>query len=66
MEAVKVERFYLGCLAHASYMIGSDGAAAVIVLSDTRAAASTALSSPIWPATANAISEMYAAMDRLR
>jgi len=30
MEAVKVERFYLGCLAHASYMIGSDGAAAVI------------------------------------
>jgi len=30
MEAVKVERFYLGCLAHASYMIGSEGVAAVI------------------------------------
>jgi glyoxylase-like metal-dependent hydrolase (beta-lactamase superfamily II)/rhodanese-related sulfurtransferase len=30
MEPVKVERFYLGCLAHASYMIGADGVAAVI------------------------------------
>jgi glyoxylase-like metal-dependent hydrolase (beta-lactamase superfamily II)/rhodanese-related sulfurtransferase len=30
MEPVKVERFYLGCLAHASYMIGSEGVAAVI------------------------------------
>src|SRR5436305_12846066 len=30
MEPVKVERFYLGCLAHASYMIGSQGVAAVI------------------------------------
>ena len=30
MEPVKIERFYLGCLAHASYMVGSDGAAAVI------------------------------------
>jgi len=30
MEPVQVERFYLGCLAHASYMIGSDGVAAVI------------------------------------
>src|SRR5262245_36776449 len=30
MEPVQVERFYLGCLAHASYMIGSDGLAAVI------------------------------------
>jgi glyoxylase-like metal-dependent hydrolase (beta-lactamase superfamily II)/rhodanese-related sulfurtransferase len=30
MEPVKMERFYLGCLAHASYMIGSDGMAAVI------------------------------------
>ena len=30
MEAVAVERFYLGCLAHASYMIGSGGIAAVI------------------------------------
>lgn len=30
MEAVQVERFYLGCLAHASYMIGSEGIAAVI------------------------------------
>jgi len=30
MEPVRVERFYLGCLAHASYMIGSQGVAAVI------------------------------------
>jgi glyoxylase-like metal-dependent hydrolase (beta-lactamase superfamily II)/rhodanese-related sulfurtransferase len=30
MEPVQVERFYLGCLAHASYMIGSNDIAAVI------------------------------------
>ena len=30
MEPVHVERFYLGCLAHASYMIASEGIAAVI------------------------------------
>jgi len=30
MEPVQVERFYLGCLAHASYMIASEGVAAVI------------------------------------
>jgi glyoxylase-like metal-dependent hydrolase (beta-lactamase superfamily II)/rhodanese-related sulfurtransferase len=30
MEHVQVDRFYLGCLAHASYMIGSEGVAAVI------------------------------------
>ncbi len=30
MEPVQVERFYLGCLAHASYMIASGGVAAVI------------------------------------
>ena len=30
MESVQVERFYLGCLAHASYMVGSGGLAAVI------------------------------------
>lgn len=30
MESVQVERFYLGCLAHASYMVGSGGVAAVI------------------------------------
>src|SRR5712671_5467778 len=30
MEPVQVERFYLGCLAHASYMVGSEGVAAVI------------------------------------
>src|SRR4051812_16139498 len=30
METVKVERFYLGCLAHASYMVASQGVAAVI------------------------------------
>jgi hydroxyacylglutathione hydrolase len=28
--AVAIERFYLGCLAHASYMVGSGGEAAVI------------------------------------
>jgi hydroxyacylglutathione hydrolase len=30
MEPVQIERFYLGCLAHASYLLGSDGIAAVI------------------------------------
>lgn len=30
MEPVQVERFYLGCLAHASYMVGAEGVAAVI------------------------------------
>ncbi len=30
MDAVRVERFYLGCLAHASYMIASEGLAVVI------------------------------------
>ena len=30
MEPVQVERFYLGCLAHASYMVASEGVAAVI------------------------------------
>lgn len=30
MEPVQMERFYLGCLAHASYMVGSEGVAAVI------------------------------------
>lgn len=30
MESVRVERFYLGCLAHASYFISSEGVAAVI------------------------------------
>ena len=30
MEPVQIERFYLGCLAHASYMIASNGVAAVI------------------------------------
>jgi glyoxylase-like metal-dependent hydrolase (beta-lactamase superfamily II)/rhodanese-related sulfurtransferase len=30
MEPVQVERFYLGCLAHASYMIGSEGVAAIV------------------------------------
>jgi hydroxyacylglutathione hydrolase len=30
MESVIVEPFFLGCLSHASYMIGSDGVAAVI------------------------------------
>ena len=30
MEPVQIERFYLGCLAHASYMIGSEGSAAII------------------------------------
>ena len=30
MEPVQVDRFYLGCLAHASYMVGSEGVCAVI------------------------------------
>jgi glyoxylase-like metal-dependent hydrolase (beta-lactamase superfamily II)/rhodanese-related sulfurtransferase len=30
MKSIQVERFYLGCLAHASYMVASDGAAAII------------------------------------
>jgi len=30
MEPVQVEQFYLGCLAHASYMVGSEGVAAII------------------------------------
>ena len=30
MEPVQVRRFYLGCLAHASCMIGSEGVAAII------------------------------------
>ena len=30
VEPVKIERFYLGCLAHASYAVGSEGSAAII------------------------------------
>jgi glyoxylase-like metal-dependent hydrolase (beta-lactamase superfamily II) len=30
MESVQIERFYLGCLAHASYVVGSEGCAAII------------------------------------
>lgn len=30
MEQVRVEQFFLGCLAHASYLVGSEGVAAVI------------------------------------
>ncbi len=30
MEPVQVERYYLGCLAHASYMVGSEGVAAIV------------------------------------
>jgi hydroxyacylglutathione hydrolase len=30
MEPVQVDRFYLGCLAHASYMVASEGVAAII------------------------------------
>jgi len=30
MESVQIERFYLGCLAHASYAVGSEGVAAII------------------------------------
>jgi len=30
MEPVQVERFYLSCLAHASYLVGSEGIAAII------------------------------------
>src|SRR5215471_11584452 len=30
MKSVQIERFYLGCLAHASYMVASDDVAAII------------------------------------
>ena len=30
MESILVENFFLGCLAHASYLVGSEGVAAVI------------------------------------
>lgn len=30
MEPVRIEHFFLGCLAHASYLVGSEGVAAVI------------------------------------
>jgi hydroxyacylglutathione hydrolase len=30
MESIVVEQFFLGCLAHASYLVGSEGVAAVI------------------------------------
>jgi hydroxyacylglutathione hydrolase len=30
MESVLIENFFLGCLAHASYLVGSAGIAAVI------------------------------------
>jgi glyoxylase-like metal-dependent hydrolase (beta-lactamase superfamily II) len=30
MESVLIEQFFLGCLAHASYLVGSEGVAAVI------------------------------------
>ena len=30
MASVQIEHFYLGCLAHASYLVESDGVAAVI------------------------------------
>src|SRR5579862_7626263 len=30
MEPVQIEHFFLGCLAHASYLVASDGVAAVI------------------------------------
>ena len=30
MEPVLIEQFYLGCLAHASYLVASEGVAAVI------------------------------------
>ena len=30
LEPVRIERFYLGCLAHASYAIGSEGIAAIV------------------------------------
>jgi hydroxyacylglutathione hydrolase len=30
MESVQIEQFFLGCLAHASYLVSSDGVAAVI------------------------------------
>src|SRR5580658_5525689 len=30
MESILIENFFLGCLAHASYLVGSEGIAAVI------------------------------------
>src|SRR5436190_14946462 len=30
MESIQIESFFLGCLAHASYLVSSDGIAAVI------------------------------------
>jgi hydroxyacylglutathione hydrolase len=30
MESLLIENFFLGCLAHASYLVGSEGIAAVI------------------------------------
>src|SRR5271154_5994674 len=30
MEPVQIEQFFLGCLAHASYLVSSEGVAAVI------------------------------------
>src|SRR5258706_12970990 len=30
MEPVQIERFFLGCLAHASYAVASEGVAAII------------------------------------
>ncbi len=30
MESILIEHFFLGCLAHASYLVGSEGIAAVI------------------------------------
>ncbi len=30
MESILIEQFFLGCLAHASYLVGSEGIAAVI------------------------------------
>jgi len=30
VEPVQIERFYLGCLAHATYAVGSEGVAPII------------------------------------
>ena len=36
MEPVQVERFYLGCLAHASYLLGDEASATAIVVDPQR------------------------------
>jgi hypothetical protein len=36
MPSLQIEQFFLGCLAHASYLVASDGIAAVIKVQISR------------------------------